>query len=181
MMYPRHIFFFFYRFIHVSNPFLSLSCNKPWCKAWIITHFEKENIETKETLTPALLFWVCLGLSLLSNSLWLSRMTSSYLSSNSYCNSLLARITKQFNGSDVWFIVATSLATEKISVATQLATQLHESRYKSNGLKFYWAISYFSVYWEIAKPYYFEWLYMSPVSTLMSWWSHPFKCQDILN
>jgi hypothetical protein len=33
---------------------------------------------------------------------------------------------KQSNGSDVWFVVATSLATEKNSVATQLATQLHE-------------------------------------------------------
>jgi hypothetical protein len=32
-----------------------------------------------------------------------------------------------------------------------VATQLYESRYKSNGLKFYWAISYFSIYWEIAK------------------------------
>jgi hypothetical protein len=64
---------------------------------------------------------VCLGLSLLSNSLWLSRMISSYLNCNSYCNSLLARITKQFNSPDVWFLVATSLATEKISVATQLA------------------------------------------------------------
>jgi hypothetical protein len=27
-------------------------------------------------------------------------------------------------GTDVWFLVATSLATEKISVATKLATQL---------------------------------------------------------
>jgi hypothetical protein len=36
------------------------------------------------------LVWVCLRLSLLSNSLWLSRMMSSYLSYNSYCNSLLA-------------------------------------------------------------------------------------------
>jgi hypothetical protein len=96
---------------------------------------------------------VCLGLSLLSNSLWLSRITSSYLSCNSSCNSLLARITKQSKGSDVWCLVATSLATEKISVATQHATQLHESRYKSNGLEFYWAISYFWVYWEIAKPF----------------------------
>jgi hypothetical protein len=34
---------------------------------------------------------------------------------------------KQSNGSDVWFLVAISLATEKIPVATQLATQLHES------------------------------------------------------
>jgi hypothetical protein len=33
---------------------------------------------------------------------------------------------KQFNGSDVLFLVAISLATEKISVATQLATQLYE-------------------------------------------------------
>jgi hypothetical protein len=69
---------------------------------------------------------VCLGLSLLRNSLWLSRMTLTYLSCNSCCNSLLVRITKQFNGLDVWFLVATSLVTEKISVATQLATQLHE-------------------------------------------------------
>jgi hypothetical protein len=83
-------------------------------------------------------FWVCLGFSVLSNSLWLSRMTSSYLS----CNSLLAWITKQFNNPNVWFLVATSLATEKISVTTQLATQLHESRYKSNDLEFYWTISY---------------------------------------
>jgi hypothetical protein len=51
-------------------------------------------------------------------------MMSSYLSCNSCCNLLLARITKQFNGLDVWFLVAISLATEKISVATQLATQL---------------------------------------------------------
>jgi hypothetical protein len=96
---------------------------------------------------------VCPGLSLLSNSLWLSRIMLLYLSCNSCCNSLLARITKQSNGSDVWFLVATSLATEKILIATQLATQLHESRCKFNGLKFYWAISYFSVYWEIAKPF----------------------------
>jgi hypothetical protein len=34
---------------------------------------------------------------------------------------------KQSNDPDVWFLVAISLATEKISVATQLATQLHES------------------------------------------------------
>jgi hypothetical protein len=72
-------------------------------------------------------------------------MTPSYLSYNSCCNSLLAWITKQFNGSDVWLLVATSLATEKILVATQL----HESQCKSNGLKFYWALSYFSVYWEM--------------------------------
>jgi hypothetical protein len=76
----------------------------------------------KESLN-CLTKWVCLRLSLLSNSIWLSRITLSYLS----CNSLLARITKQFNSPDVWFLVATSLATEKISVATQLATQLHES------------------------------------------------------
>jgi hypothetical protein len=44
---------------------------------------------------------------------------------------------KQFNGPDVWFLVATLLATEKISVATQLATQLHESRCKSKDLEFY--------------------------------------------
>jgi hypothetical protein len=88
-----------------------------------------------------------------SISLWLSRMTSSNLSCNSCCNSLLAWITKHFNSPDVWFLVATSLATEKILVATQLATQLHESRCKSNGLKFYWALSYFSVYWEIAKAF----------------------------
>jgi hypothetical protein len=87
-----------------------------------------------------------------SISLWLSRIMSSYFSCNSYCNLLLAWIMKQFNSPDVWFLVATSLATEKISVATQLATQLHKSRCESNGLKFYWAISYFSVYWEIAKP-----------------------------
>jgi hypothetical protein len=100
-----------------------------------------------------LCLWVCLGLSLLSNSLWLSRMMSSYLSCNLYCNSLLARITKQSNSPDVWFLVATLLATEKISVATQLTTQLHKSRCKSNGLEFYRVISYFSVYWEIAKPF----------------------------
>jgi hypothetical protein len=48
---------------------------------------------------------VCLGLSLLSNSLWLSRMTSSYLSCNNLCcNSLLAWITKQFNSPDFAFV-----------------------------------------------------------------------------
>jgi hypothetical protein len=55
-----------------------------------------------------------------------------YLSCNLCCNSLLARITKQPNGPDVWFLVATSLATKKISITTQLVTQLHELRYKSN-------------------------------------------------
>jgi hypothetical protein len=95
---------------------------------------------------------MCLWFNLLSNSLWLSKMTLLYLSYNSCCNSLLARITKEFNGPDVWFLVATSLAIRKISVTTQLATQLHESRCKSNSLEFYWAISYFSVYWEITKP-----------------------------
>jgi hypothetical protein len=34
-------------------------------------------------------------------------------------------------------LTATSLATEKISVTTQLATQLHKSRCKSNGLEVY--------------------------------------------
>jgi hypothetical protein len=58
-------------------------------------------------------YQVCLALSLLSNSLCLSRMTSSHLSCNSCCNSLLARITKQSNSSDVWFLVATSLVTKK--------------------------------------------------------------------
>jgi hypothetical protein len=109
---------------------------------------------------------VCIGLNLLSNSLWLSRMTSSYLSCNSCCNSLLPRITKQSNGPDIWCLVATSLAIKKISVATQLATQLHESRCKSNGLEFYWAISYFSVYWEIAKPI---------ICTARKGWSHSSK------
>jgi hypothetical protein len=47
------------------------------------------------------------------------------------------RITKQFDGPDVWFLVVILLATEKISVTTQLATQLHESRCKSNGLEVY--------------------------------------------
>jgi hypothetical protein len=79
---------------------------------------------------------VCLGLSLLSISLWLSRMMSLYLSCNSCCNSLLARIAKQSNSLDVWFLVATSIATEKTLVATQFATQLHKSQYKSNGLEF---------------------------------------------
>jgi hypothetical protein len=80
------------------------------------------------------IYRVCLGFSLLSISLRLSRMTSSHLSCNSYCNSLLTRITKQSNDLDVWFLVATkkisvttqlhkSLVTEKISVTTQL----HES------------------------------------------------------
>jgi hypothetical protein len=81
--------------------------------------------------------WVCLRRSLLSISVRVNRMTSSHLSCNSCCNSLLARITKQFNCPDVWFLVATSLATEKISVATQLASQLHKSRCKSNDLEFY--------------------------------------------
>jgi hypothetical protein len=77
--------------------------------------------------------WMCLGLSLLRNSLMLSGMNSSHLSCNSYYNSILAQITKQFNGPDVCMIlVATSLVTEKISVTNQLTTQLHESRCKSN-------------------------------------------------
>jgi hypothetical protein len=74
---------------------------------------------------------VCLGLSLLSNSLWLSRMMSSYFSCNSCCNSLLARITKQFNGLNVWFLVATSLATEK-KTQLQLNLQLNYMNHDVN-------------------------------------------------
>jgi hypothetical protein len=71
--------------------------------------------------------WVCLGLSLWRNSLWLSRMMSSHLSSNL----LLAQIMKQSNGLDVWFLVATSLATEKKS-QLQLNLQLNCMNHDAN-------------------------------------------------
>jgi hypothetical protein len=44
---------------------------------------------------------------------------------------------KQSNVLDLSVLVATSLATEKILIITQLAAQLHKSRCKSNDLELF--------------------------------------------
>jgi hypothetical protein len=76
------------------------------------------------------ILWVSLGLSLLSISLLLSRMTLSHVSCISCCNSLLAQITEQSNSPDIWFLVATSLATEKSQL--QLNLQLNCTNHDAN-------------------------------------------------